>query len=81
MCTTQGMTRLLASIYRELVLTQEHYYSACLYARVLLACGKYLYMHFYFSCIARVLNKNLRVFLKDILSPVQEHKCDCKTWM
>ena len=45
MCTTQGMTRLLASIYCELVLTQEYYYDVCLYTRVLLAYGKYLYVH------------------------------------
>ena len=38
-CAMKCMTRLLASIYHELMVTQEHYYSMCLYTRVLLACG------------------------------------------
>ena len=37
---------LFASFYRELMLAREHYYSACLYTRVLFVCSKYLNMQF-----------------------------------
>ena len=38
--------RLFASIYHELMLAREYYYSASLYTQVLFVCSKYLNMHF-----------------------------------